>query len=139
MDPVYFLGNVVKNLSNIDMKQVDDTWYHLYNHRQRKIIDPPPASRATEGHILRAFHDSYLQMDCFNKSLHLHQLALTFKEMIKNLYQTQTMFSYTRTLQCRADAPHVQLSHVLVENYMKRVWNIVYIINVKSKCYAKIL
>lgn len=48
------------------MKTLDELRYHLYHHSKKAITGLPPTSRATEGHILRAFHGTCLQMHCLD-------------------------------------------------------------------------
>ena len=48
------------------LKTLDELRYHLYHHSKKTIIDLPPTSRGIKGHILRAFHGTYLQMHCLD-------------------------------------------------------------------------
>ena len=57
-----YLVQVIK--PGTTLKTMDDLRFYLYHHSKKTIMDLPPTSRATEGHILRAFYGTYLQVNC---------------------------------------------------------------------------
>lgn len=59
-----YLVQVIKPGSSL--KSLDELRYHLYHFSKKTIIDLPPTSHATEGHILRAFYNTYLQLHCLD-------------------------------------------------------------------------
>lgn len=58
-----FLAHVYKR-GNHGINKMDDMRYHLYHHSGSTLLDLPPTSFATNGHILRAFYATYMQISC---------------------------------------------------------------------------
>ena len=55
----------VLNRGNHGIETMDCLRYNMYYHRKSiTIIDLPPTSYATQGHILRAFYVTYMQVKC---------------------------------------------------------------------------
>ena len=55
----------VLNRGNHGIETVDCLRYNMYYHRKSiTIVDLPPTSYATQGHILRAFYVTYMQVKC---------------------------------------------------------------------------
>jgi hypothetical protein len=55
-----FLVNIYKSSSQ--SKSMDE----LRHYSKKTILDLPPTSRSIKGHILRAFHGTYLQLHCLD-------------------------------------------------------------------------
>ena len=62
-----FLVNVYK--PGTKYKTLDELRYHLYYQSKKTILDLPPTSCTVEGHILRSFHGTYIQMHCLESPL----------------------------------------------------------------------
>jgi len=59
-----YLVQVLKG-GNHGIETMDCLRYNMYHHRKSMtIIDLPPTSYATEGHIHRAFYMTYMQVNC---------------------------------------------------------------------------
>lgn len=63
-----YLVQVIK--PGVPFKSMDALRYYLYLQSKKTILELPPTSRATKGHILRAFYGTYIQLHC----LHGHSL-----------------------------------------------------------------
>ena len=58
---------------------MDELRYYLYHHSKKTILDLPPTSGATRGHILRAFDGTHLQLHCLDNP-NLSPLDFGFKQ-----------------------------------------------------------
>jgi hypothetical protein len=55
----------VLSRGNHGIEMMDSLRYNMYHHRKSMtILDLPPTSYATEGHILRAVYMTYMQINC---------------------------------------------------------------------------
>ena len=60
-----FLVNVYK--SRTPCKTMDELKYHLFHQSKKKYSGSTPNSRAIQGHVLKAFYGTYLQLHCLTK------------------------------------------------------------------------
>ena len=78
-----FLLNVYK--PGTKCKTFDELRYQLYYQSKKTILSLPPTSRSVEGHILRAFYGTYLQLHCLENT-NLDPRSFGYIEADENLY-----------------------------------------------------
>ena len=111
-----FLVNVYK--SGTHCKSMDELRYHLYHHHSKKtILDLPPTSHSIKGHILRAFHGTYLRLHCLDRpQLDPQSFGFSQEDGIMQPDRLQILLPDDFPMPCKCKSCAKKLYHEISEN-----------------------